>query len=381
MNFTLSEEQALLRDSVGRFVTEVCSVERHRRLANTEAGYDPSVWQQFADLGWLGIPFAEALGGIGGSAADVMVFCEALGRGLVREPFLPTVITCGALLRLGGSEQQQASLIPAIIDGSSQWAFAFAESTSGYDLAMVGCEASLTPQGYSLTGSKVAVLNGHRADYLVLCARTAGEMRDETGLTLFVVDTTLPGVTLEPFTALDGSRAANIRLDNVSVGADCVLGTAGDAYSLMAAAIDNAIIAMGAEALGAMQVLLDATVEYTRTREQFGQPIGKFQALQHRMADMYLKVEETRSLLYNAVIRMDEGSAETPLACAALKVKLAEAGRYVSQQAVQLHGGIGMTDELVVGHHFKRLLLLSKLYGDEDHHLQRYLSLVRPAAC
>ena len=379
MNFALSEEQALLRDSVGRFVTEVCSVERHRRLVNTEAGYDTSAWQQFADLGWLGIPFAEALGGIGGSTADVMVFCEALGRGLVREPFLPTVITCGALLRLGGSEQQRANLIPAIIDGSSQWAFAFAESTSGYDLAMVDCEACLTPRGYCLNGSKVAVLNGHCADHLVLCARTAGERRDQTGLTLFVVDTALPGVTLEPFTALDGSRAANIRLDKVSVGADRVLGTAGDAYSLMAAAIDNAIIAMGAEALGAMQVLLDATVEYTRTREQFGQPIGKFQALQHRMADMYLKVEETRSLLYNAAIRMDEGSAETPLACAALKVKLAEAGRYVSQQAVQLHGGIGMTDELVVGHHFKRLLLLSKLYGDEDHHLQRYLCLVRPA--
>lgn len=377
MNFTLSEEQVLLQDSVGRFVADHCDVERHRRLASTEAGYDPSSWQQFADLGWLGVPFSEAQGGIGGSAADVMVLCEGLGRGLVREPYLPTVITCGALLRRGGTAQQQASHIPAIIEGSRQWAFAFAEIDSGYDLAAVACKAAVTPGGYILNGSKIAVINGHCADYLVLSARTSGEGREQDGITLFIVDTALSGIKLEAFTALDGSRAANLHLDNVSVDADCVLGVVGGAYALIETAMDDAIVAMGAEALGAMQVLLDATVEYTRTREQFGQPIGKFQALQHRMADMYLKVEETRSLLYNAVIRMDEGSPETPRACAALKVKLAEAGKYVSQQAVQLHGGIGMTDELVVGHHFKRLLLLSKLYGDEDYYLQRYMSLAR----
>ena len=375
MNFTLTEEQLLLQDSVGRFVADHCDVQRHRRLAKTEKGYDPSAWQQFADLGWLGVPFAEDQGGIGGSAADVMVFCQALGRGLVREPYLSTVITCGALLRRGGNARQQASHIPAIIDGSSQWAFAFAEHNSGYQLAAVDCAAAAAPGGYRLNGGKIAVLNGHCADYLVVTARTAGGRGDQHGLTLFIVDTTLPGVTLEPFTAVDGSRAANLQLDDVAVGTDCVLGAVGETYALVVTAIDEAIIAIGAEALGAMQVLLDTTVAYTRTREQFGQPIGKFQALQHRMAEMYLKVEETRSLLYHAVIRMDEGGAEAARACAALKVKLAEAGTFVSQQAVQLHGGIGMTDELVVGHHFKRLLLLSKLYGDEDYYLQRYQAL------
>ena len=375
MNFNLSEEQLLLQDSVGRFVADHCGVGQHRRLLATGAGFDAARWRQFADLGWLAVPFPEEQGGLGGSATDIMVLCEALGRGLVREPYLATVVTCGAFLRLGGTEQQRARHIPAIIDGSEQWAFACAENNSGYDLAAVDCEAVATAEGFRLSGSKIAVLNGHGADYLVVTARTAGHRREEGGLTLFILATSLPGVELEPFTAVDGSRAANLQLDNVSVAADSVLGVVGEAHPLVTAVIDQTIIAMGAEALGAMQVLLDTTVEYTRTREQFGQPIGKFQALQHRMADMYLKVEETRSLLYNAVIRTDEGSPEAPRACAALKVKLAEAGKFVSQQAVQLHGGIGMTDELVVGHHFKRLLLLAKLYGDEDYYLQRYLSL------
>jgi alkylation response protein AidB-like acyl-CoA dehydrogenase len=376
VNFSLSEEQVLLQDSVARFVAANCDVARHRRLAGTEAGFDPATWRQFAELGWLGVPFSEEQGGSDGNAVDVMVFCEALGRGLVREPYLATVITCGGFLRHGATPQQQSRFIPAIIDGSRQWAFAFAEPGSGYEPAAVACTAADSADGFRLNGSKIAVLNGHCADYLIVTARTVDE-REGGGLSLFVVDTTLPGVAREAFTAVDGSRGAKLVLDNVTVAADCVLGVPGDALPLVEAVIDEAIIAMGGEALGAMQVLLDTTVEYARTRVQFGQPIGKFQALQHRMADMYLKVEDMRSLLYNAAIQLNERSAESALACAALKVKLAEAGRFVSQQAVQLHGGIGMTDELVVGHHFKRLLLLSKLYGDEDYHLQRYLELAR----
>jgi alkylation response protein AidB-like acyl-CoA dehydrogenase len=379
VNFTLTQEQQLLRDSVARFVADHCDVARHRQLTTTEPGFAPAAWQQFAELGWLAVPFSEAHGGIGGNAVDVMVICEALGRGLVREPYLSTVITCGALLRHGGSPAQQARTIPGIIDGSAQWAFAFADAASGYQLAAVDCVAIVEPGGYRLNGTKVAVLNGHCADYLLVSARVEDERDNRAGLTLFIVDANLAGLAREPFTAMDGSRGAQLVLDNVLVGADCVVGVPGEACDLMTTAIDEAIVAMGAEALGAMQVLLDATVEYTRTREQFGQPIGKFQALQHRMADMYLKVEELRSLLYNAAILMSEGSPDTALACAALKVKLAEAGRFVSQQAVQLHGGIGMTDELVVGHHFKRLLLLSMLYGDENYYLQRYMELAEAA--
>ena len=369
MDFSLSQEQGLLRDSIARLVGDVSDVERHRRLSRSELGFDAAVWQQYAELGWLCVPFTEAQGGIDGTAVDVMVICEALGRGLMREPYLTTVITGGGFLRRGGSPEQQQHFIPGIIDGSQQWAFAFAE-TGSYNLGAVASTAEISDGGYRLTGSKLAVLNGHCADHLVVSASIAGE-----GVSLFLVDTTAAGVNRQSVHLLDGSRGADISFDNVQLDAASLLGAAGDGLALMESVIDESIVAMGAEALGAMQVLLDDTVEYTRTREQFGQPIGKFQALQHRMAEMYLKIEEMRSLLYYAAIKMAEGSAEASLACAAVKVKLAESGRLVSQQAVQLHGGIGMTDELAVSHYFKRIHLLARLYGDESYYLQRYMDL------
>ena len=380
MEFSFSPEQVLLQDSANKFVGDHGDVPRHRRLCKTDKGYDPDTWRQFAELGWLGVPFSDAQGGIGGGAVDVMVLSEALGRGLLREPFLSTVITCGGFLRHGGSAAQQQRYIPGIIAGEHQWAFACAEPGAGYDLATPRCQAAAGTGGFHINGSKIAVLNGHCADFLVVTAGTAQGGRENGGLSLFIVDTTVPGVSVEPFSAVDGSRGANIGLRDVWVDAQNVLGAPGAALPLVEKVIDDSILAMGGEALGAMQVLLDTTVEYARTREQFGQPIGKFQALQHRMAEMYLKVEEMRSLLYNAAIQLDDDSAEAALACAGLKVKLAEAGRFVSQQAVQLHGGIGMTDELVVGHHFKRLLLLSRLYGDESYYLQRYAELAREQA-
>lgn len=380
MDFSLTEEQLLLQQSLNRFISDHCDVERHRRLSKTSQGFDPAVWRQFADLGWLAVPFGEALGGMGGSAVDLMVVGQAMGRGLLREPYLATVVTCGGFLRRAATASQQASYLPRLIAGDSQWAFAFAEPGAGFDLAAVSCSARAGDGGTVLSGEKIAVLNGHCADYLLVTARTDGASRDQQGLSLFIVDSTLPGVRREAFTAVDGSRGANLRFDSVALGGDCLLGSAGEAYPLVEAVVDESIVAMGGEALGAMEVLLDKTVEYARTRKQFGQPIGKFQALQHRMADMYLKVEETRSLLFNAAIQLQEDSQDSAAACAALKVKLCEAGKFVSQQAVQLHGGIGMTDELVVGHHFKRLMLLSKLYGDEAHFLQRYTDLARTGA-
>ena len=376
VDFSLSEEQGLLKDSIDRLVGDISDVERHRRLSRSELGFDAGVWQQYAELGWLCVPFTEAQGGIDGTAVDVMVICEALGRGLMREPYLPTVITGGGFLRRGGTPEQQQRFIPGIIDGSQQWAFAFAE-TGSYNLGAVATSVQSGDSGYQLTGSKLAVLNGHCADHLVVSASIAGE-----GVSLFLVDAMAAGVKRQPVHLVDGSLGADISFDNVQLDAASLLGAAGEGVALMESVIDESIIAMGAEALGAMQVLLDDTVEYTRTREQFGQPIGKFQALQHRMAEMYLKIEEMRSLLYHAAIKMAEGSAESPLACAALKVKLAESGRLVSQQAVQLHGGIGMTDELAVSHYFKRIHLLARLYGDEAYYLQRYmdLSAIEPVA-
>jgi alkylation response protein AidB-like acyl-CoA dehydrogenase len=368
VDFSLSDEQVLLRDSVQRYVGEHCTLDRHRALAGSETGFDPDAWAAFAELGWLAVPFAAEHGGFDGGAVDLMVVTEALGAGHVREPYLVTVVTCGGLLAQAGSEDQCTRYLPAIIDGSAQWALAFAERGSDFDLANLACEATLEGSRYRLSGDKIAVLNGHCADHLLVTARCAA------GASLFVVDAVAPGLSREAFVAVDGSRGAHISLDGVVVDEAAVLGTPGGAVGLLETVFDTAIVAMGAEALGAMQALLEATVEYTRTREQFGQPISRFQALQHRMADMYLKVEETRSLLLNAAIQVENDSAERGAACAALKVKLAEAGRFVSQQAVQLHGGIGMTDELAVSHYFKRLLLLATLYGDESYYLRRYIN-------
>lgn len=369
VDFSLTDEQVLLRESVEKYVADHGGVERHRKLSQTEAGFDPGAWSAFADLGWLALPFSEDDGGLGGSATDLMVLCESLGRGVVREPYLHTVITCGGLLAgMGNAEQRNLHLQP-LMEGKTQWAFAYAEQTSGYDLTAIETAAIKDGAGYSLIGHKVAVFNGHIADRLLVTAAVGD------GLSLFIVDPGMPGVTREAFTAVDGSRGAVIRFDSVQLGGDCLVGEIGAAQAGIDAALDRALVAIGADALGAMQVLLGVTVEYCKTREQFGQPIGKFQALQHRMADMYLKLEESRSLLYNAAIQLDEGSADAPAACSALKVKLAEAGRAISYESVQLHGGMGMTDELIVGHLFKRLLLLSKLYGDEHYYLDRYLQL------
>lgn len=366
MDFSLTEEQVLLRDSVAKYVGAHCGVDRHRALSAQGAAFDPGTWQAFAELGWLAVPFAEDLGGLGGGATELMVMAEAMGGALVREPYLHTVVTCGVLLDLAGNDEQKADCIPAIIEGRAQWALAAAEDNSSYDPGAIATRASVSQGSYLVSGAKHAVLNGDAADKLIVTAGT------DEGTSLFIVDASGAGVSREPFVSVDGGGGAHIRLDDAPGE---LLGGAGQGVALLQRAIERAIIFIGGEALGAMVCLLEATVEYTKTREQFGQPISKFQVLQHRMADMYMKVEETRSLLLNAAIQLDEGNPEASAACAALKVKVAEAGRHVSQEAVQLHGGIGMTDELIVGHHYKRLLLLGKLFGDEEYYLQRYASL------
>ena len=373
MDFSLSEEQLLLRESVEKYVADHGGVDRHRQLCNSDLGFDQQAWQSFAELGWLAFPFSEEEGGLGGSVTDLMVLSEALGKGLVREPYLHCAVTCGGLLSIAASEAQKAEWIPSIMEGRSQWAFAFAEAGSGYDFEAIETRAERVEGGYQLNGSKTTVMNGHAADQVIVTALIGSG--DSARLGMFVVPTDQQSVTRQAFTAVDGSRGAAFHFESVSLPAGSLLGVGEPAVGLIARALDRAIVALGAESLGAMQVLLEATVDYAKTREQFGQPIGKFQALQHRMADMYLKLEETRSLLYNAAILLDEDDASAPAACAALKVKLAEAGRFISHESVQVHGGIGMTDELIVSHLFKRLLLLAKLYGDDDYYLERYLQL------
>ena len=376
MDFSLTDEQKLLRDSVSKYVDQHCSVERHRRLMHTELGFDPDAWRDFAELGWLCLPFSEEQGGLGGSVTDNMVLGEAMGRGLVREPFLATVVICGSILRMGGSQSQQARHLPQLMDGTRQWAFAFAEATGSYDMSRIDTLAQRSGAGYVITGQKIAVLNGHCADEFIVTAR----LQDQGPLALFIVAATLPGVRREAFTAVDGGRGALLCLDEVSLDAGCLLATPDHAPAVLESVVDYTSVFIGAEALGATSRLLDTTVEYARTREQFGQAISKFQALAHRMADMYLKIEELRSLLYDAAIQLESGAPEASAACSALKVKVAEAGRLVAHEAVQIHGGIGMSDELVVGHLLKRLLLLSQLFGGEDYHLQRFARLRHSAA-
>jgi len=373
MDLSLSEEQQLLKDSVARFVSDNYSVDKRRHLRDTDDGFDREFWQQYADLGWLALPFAEEDGGYGGSAVDSMVMLEELGRGLVAEPFLINVLLCGGFLRVA-EQSQRTNFLPALIAGESQWAFAFAEPDGRFNLADISCTAAAQDGGFVLNGSKVAVLNGHCADYLLVSARSSGAQRDSDGISLFIVAADAPGLSRQSYPLVDGTRGADIRFDNVSVAADALLGEAGSALPVIEDVVAQALVGLGAEALGAMDALLEATVEYTKTREQFGQPIGKFQALQHRMADMYLHCQSLRSLLYYAAITRDGQGEEAIAAASAVKVKLDEASRFVSQQAVQLHGGIGMTDELGVSHYFKRLLLLNTLFGDGEHHLRRYLS-------
>jgi alkylation response protein AidB-like acyl-CoA dehydrogenase len=372
MDLSLSEDQQLLKDSVARFIEENYSIERRRALRDSDAAFDEAHWLQLAELGWLALPFDEADGGFGGSILDIMVLMEEFGRGLVTEPYLVNIVICGAFLTRASTAQRNEHL-PGLIGGSSQWAFAFAEPQGRYNLADIALTARTAGEGYQLNGSKISVLNGDGANKLLVTVRTRGDRRDREGISLLILDAGMEGVERNSYVLVDGSRGADFTFTDVSVPAEALLGGEGDALPMVADVVDQAIVAIGAECLGAVDSLLEQTVEYTQTREQFGQPIGRFQALQHRMADMYLQSQSLRSLLYYAAIARHEGRPDASKAASALKVKAEEVGRFVSQQAVQLHGGIGMTDELGISHYFKRLLLLNTLFGDGEHHLLQYL--------
>ncbi|MGI9286092.1 MAG: acyl-CoA dehydrogenase family protein [Pseudomonadales bacterium] len=374
MDLSLSEEQQLLKQSVASFVRDNYSVDLRRKQRDTDIGFDRYKWRQFAELGWLSLPFSEEDGGVGGNVLDMMVVMEELGRGLVVEPYLVNIAICGGFLARSNNPQRSRYL-QQIMAGESQWGFAFAEPTSRYNLASISVSATADDSGYQLSGKKISVLNGHVADYFIVSARTDGGSHDHDGISLFIVEASKSGLTRREYPLVDGSHGADVSFNKVSIGSDALLGEPAAGRALMEDVIAEAIVAMGAEAVGAMDALLEQTVEYTTTREQFGQPIGRFQALQHRMAEMYLQCHSLRSLLYHAAITRAEKRPDSIKAASALKVKLGEAGRFVSQQALQLHGGMGMTDELAVGHYLKRLLLLNILFGDSEHHLKRYTQL------
>jgi pimeloyl-CoA dehydrogenase small subunit len=373
MDFSFSDEQTLLQDSVSRFIQNDYGFEARQKIVKQEPGFSTDHWRTFAELGWLGVPFAEDDGGFGGGAVESMIMLEQFGKGLVVEPFLPTVVLAGGAIAIGGSAEQKVAHLPGIIDGSTQGALAFAEPQGRYNLADLTTTAKQQGDGWVIDGYKAVVLNGPAADVLVVSARTGGDQRDPDGVSLFVVPADTDGIERRDYPTVDALRASEITFKGVQVGADALLGEAGKGLPILEEVIDRGILAVGAEAVGAMEIAYKTTVEYCKQREQFGQPIGQFQVLQHRMVDMFMEHEQSKSLMYMAAMRLDEGYGDVAKkAVSALKVQVGKSGRFVGQQAVQLHGGMGMTDELAVGHYFKRLTTIDTLFGNVDFHLKRF---------
>ena len=375
MNFDFSEEQNMLRDSVARFIQDDYDFDTRRKIAASEEGMSRDNWGTFAELGWLSIPFDEQYGGFGGNAVDTMLIMEQLGRGLVLEPYLPTVLLFGGLLQAAGSEAQCEQYIPSIIDGSCQGGFAYMERQGRYELADIKTAAVPEGDGYCISGEKVAVLNGANADQFIVSVRTAGEQSDAEGISLLLVPADAPGLQRVDYRMMDGQRVANLVFDNVLVPAANLVGEAGKAMPLIEAVVMRANLALAAEGVGIMEQLNSKTVEYTRTREQFGVAIGSFQALQHRMVDTFMSYEQTKSLLYRALCALENEEEDAATAVHALKVMLDRAGRHVFGEAIQLHGGMGITDELDIGHYAKRLMMINTTFGSGDYHQAKFNAL------
>lgn len=372
MDFSFTEEQVLLRNTVQSFLQDKYDFDTRRKISKSAEGWNPDHWQQFAELGLLAVPFSEEQGGLGGGAVETMIVMEEFGRALVIEPYLETVVLAGGFLREAGSPAQQEAHIPGIVAGETVWTFAYAEPQGRFNLADLVTTAKKDGAGYVLNGYKAVVLGAPWAQKLVVSARTSGGQRDRDGVSLFIVDKTAPGVSTRDYPTVDGRRASEITFENVKLGADALLGAEGKALPLIEKITDEAIAALCAEAIGGMKELNTATVEYCKTRKQFGTPIGKFQVLQHRMVDMFMAYEQSVSMTYMVTLKLGESAAERAKAAAGAKVQIGKAGRFVGQQAVQLHGGMGMTDELNVGHYFKRLTMIDTQFGNVDYQLKRF---------
>ena len=375
MDFTFNEEQTLIQDQVDQFIQKEYDWETRQSLSNSELGFGDNNWQKFAELGWLGISTSEDNGGFGGSAIESMLIMEAFGKGLVVEPFLETIIMSGGLIDEHGSDQQKSSILEPAIAGQLHLALAYAEPQSRFNLSDVVTEAKSDGDNFILNGYKSVVMNGPSANKIIISARTSGSQLEENGITLFIVDGDSQGLNKTNYKTVDGRRASDLTIENVSVSKDDIIGQIDAGFDILDSSIDRAILAISAEAVGAMEVLYKTTVEYTKTREQFGTSIGKFQVLQHRMVDMFMEYEQCKSLLYMATMKHEEGSADAKKAISGLKYQVGKAGKFVGQQAVQLHGGMGVTDELNVGHYFKRLTTVGTIFGNSDYHLKKYTSL------
>jgi pimeloyl-CoA dehydrogenase small subunit len=370
MDFALTEEQQLLRHSVERLFADHYSFEQRKRYLQEAGGFGRALWRRYAELGLLGLPFAEEHGGSAGGPVETMIVMEEIGRALALEPYLATVVLAGGAIRLGGSAAMRAAVLPKIAAGDLILGFAHSEPQSRYDLADVATKARGDGAGFVLDGAKTLVLHGDSAEKFVVSARVSGGQRDRDGLALFLLDAAAAGVSRRGYATIDGMRAAEVTLTGVRVPADAAIGAAGAAYPLIERVVDLAIAALSAEAVGAMAAMHAATVEYMKTRKQFGVTIGSFQALQHRATEMFVALEQARSMAMLATMMTAEDDVrERRQAISAAKVQVGRSSRFVGQQAVQIHGGIGMTMEASIGHYFKRLTALDTLFGDADYHL------------
>lgn len=375
MDFTLSEDQSALHDLVTRFIDRDYGFHERQALKDTPEGFSRDKWARLAELGLLSLPFPEAFGGLGGTALDTMIVMESFGRGLVLEPYLSTIILAGNMVCDAGTAEQKAALLPALAEGSLLMALAHYEPHARYDLSQVETKAVPEGSGWKLSGTKAVVVGGAAADTFLVSAKTADGSPDGHGVSLFLVDAGADGVTVAPYPTQDGGRAADLRLDGVHVPAGSLVGKRDEGLPAIERGICRANVALCAEAVGIMSALLPTTVEYLKTRKQFGVPIGTFQALKHRMADMYIACEQARSITCLAAARVDAPGPREIISGA--KALVARNARFVGQEAVQLHGGMGVTDELIVGHYFKRLTMIAATFGDFDHHLGRFSDSLR----
>ncbi|HXI05614.1 MAG: pimeloyl-CoA dehydrogenase small subunit [Phreatobacter sp.] len=372
MDFDLSEEQRLLKESVDGLLTDSYDFDARKKYMKEKGGWSKAVWGKLAEQGLLGLPFAEADGGFGAGGVETMIVMEALGKALVLEPYLATVVIGGGFLRHGGTDAQKAAHVPGIIDGSRTFAFAQLEKNSRYDLHDVVTTAKKKGDGWVIDGEKFVVLNGENADTLIVTARTKGERRDKTGIGVFLVPANADGITKKSYPTQDGLHAADITFTGVEVGADAAIGNPDDGLALIERVVDDARMALCAEAVGLMDESLKTTVEYIKTRKQFGVAIGTFQSLQHRASDMFVAVEQARSMSMFATMASEyDDPGERATAIAAAKVQIGKSLKFVGQQSIQLHGGIGMTMEAKIGHYFKRLTMIENTFGDTDYHLRR----------
>jgi alkylation response protein AidB-like acyl-CoA dehydrogenase len=376
MDLNLSDEQRLLRESVDRFIAETYDADHRRKTASDPLGYSPAIWRQFAELGWLALPIAEQYGGLGAGPVETGIVMEAFGRGLVAEPYLATVVLGAGLIAACGSEAQKQAMLAKVADGSLCLTFAHSERAARFDLAHVETTAMKVADGWRLDGRKIAVLDGHAAGQIIVSARVAGGDDGAAGkLCLFLVPAGTPGLGLRDYARLGGGRACNLDLANVSLAADALLGDGDDALPQIEAVVDRALAALGSEAVGIMQIMFDMTLEYTKVRQQFGRPLSANQVIRHRLADMAMHCDEARSIALRAAVMADAEPIARSRAASGAKAKIGKCARFVAEQSVQLHGAMGVTEELDIGSYFKRLLAFDTLFGGSAHHYRRHAAL------